>query len=760
MNTLFVLLGYDSIESEATLFLLDTAVRATLFLAMAVLVMAILRKTSAALRHRLWMVAIVGLLLLPVCSLLLPDLSIVVPIVAAHPTLDGPNPTATTSPQSTPKLPGIPPIAAAATNSTPASDVETTVTVVDELQPDDSLAVLIPQPSRQVESPVGHREQIIFLTWIVGAVVVAGTATLSHLAAARLVRRSEVYRDARWNALLKQISVSLDHARPVELRRCSLTISPMTWGVWRPVILLPRDCETWSEDCRRAVLLHELAHIQRGDWLSQVISHTACALYWFHPLVWFVGRGVREESDRAADDAALRNGMAATTYAEQLLNVAQGMSAQWLNPAPAMARKSRLAKRIEMLLDAGRDRRPLRKRVAIFSAAVVVSGLVPVAALSISVAEELPATNVGNRETLLKSDADEPKSKALAKLQQQQLTTLKEAAEAARREYLVGVRSLDNYLSILEQVQAAEVHASPTAKDRTAAIARNLDTAEALEAEVTNKYRIGARGGSARDVAAAKRFQLIAKLAYWRERALLNDPQAEDMLELLTNYLRDVCQLQYDAASREYQVGIATLDQVIQALWDLSEADALLLLTPRQWESACQRTLHQMRMLEVETKNKFDIGARGGSDSQRWLSLAMRLKAEMRVEESQSKVKPAKSAKIDALRAEQVTALKNRLEGILAEHTVGTAGVEEVLRGYSDLLSANLEIAPSSKERLKLLDQQVEDLQALENRVKEKFEIGARGGSLATLLNCRAARLHVQIRQRQQHEKIESRRQN
>ncbi|MBV8818652.1 MAG: M56 family metallopeptidase, partial [Acidobacteriaceae bacterium] len=61
---------------------------------------------------------------------------------------------------------------------------------------------------------------------------------------------------------------------------------PLTWGLWRPVILLPEASLTWQIERVRLVLAHEYAHIRRLDYLGQIAAHLSCALYWFHPLVW------------------------------------------------------------------------------------------------------------------------------------------------------------------------------------------------------------------------------------------------------------------------------------------------------------------------------------------------------------------------------------------------------------------------------------------------------------------------------------------
>ena len=142
--------------------------------------------------------------------------------------------------------------------------------------------------------------------------------------------------------------------------------TPLTWGVVQPVILLPAYALEWSEEQRSQAIRHELAHIERRDWLWQVFAQLATAALWFHPLVWLAAAGMRREADRAADDAVLASGAEARGYAAQLVGVARRVRGNAPQAAVAagvaMVRHKALESRIAAILDETQRRTPSSTR--------------------------------------------------------------------------------------------------------------------------------------------------------------------------------------------------------------------------------------------------------------------------------------------------------------------------------------------------------------------------------------------------------------
>src|SRR5262249_35410910 len=151
-------------------------------------------------------------------------------------------------------------------------------------------------------------------------------------------------------------------------------------GTRRPTIVLPASAGEWTDDRRRAVLLHELAHVARLDCLVQRLSALAGAIYWPHPGVWWATRRLRVERGLARADRVRAAGAGARDYAGPLLELAPSLR---VAPAPAtalgMARPRQLERRLLAILDAARNRAAPGRRGLIAAAAIAGAALLSVA---------------------------------------------------------------------------------------------------------------------------------------------------------------------------------------------------------------------------------------------------------------------------------------------------------------------------------------------------------------------------------------------
>jgi beta-lactamase regulating signal transducer with metallopeptidase domain len=358
------------LESELLPYLV-LLVKATALLAFAGAVALALRGGSPAVRHLVWTLTVVGLLVLPLASWSLPDWRIAV--------VSDPAPVRSVE-------------AEAGALATPvAGSAAQTVSPVEEsaLAAESAGAAQWPGGTffHRATSPAG----LLFL-WAAGS---AGVLLwlLGGRIALRFVRRRAVpLEDGEWHQTLRNAGWLLDVKRPVRLYRSRTATMPVTWGVVRPVVLLPDGADLWSEDQRRAVVLHELSHVARRDCLTQLMAGLACAVYWFHPGVWYAARRMRVERERACDERVLSAGTPPADYAAHLLDLAR--HCRTTVPAPLvalhMARPSQLEGRLLAVLAGSTARKPpARLGMAAVTAAVVLLTF-PLSAMQPAMAEVVP----------------------------------------------------------------------------------------------------------------------------------------------------------------------------------------------------------------------------------------------------------------------------------------------------------------------------------------------------------------------------------
>jgi uncharacterized protein (TIGR03435 family) len=131
----------------------------------------------------------------------------------------------------------------------------------------------------------------------------------------------------RWYANWRRVRALARAASPLPLDLGVPVLSspgsmePGIFGIWRPVLLLPEGItEKLASDQLKAVLAHELCHARRHDNLAAAIHKVVEAVFWFHPLVWWIGSRLIEERERACDEEVLRTGSKPEVYAEGILN--------------------------------------------------------------------------------------------------------------------------------------------------------------------------------------------------------------------------------------------------------------------------------------------------------------------------------------------------------------------------------------------------------------------------------------------------------
>jgi len=147
---------------------------------------------------------------------------------------------------------------------------------------------------------------VLVAVWLCGALFFAIRFGLAW------VKMNAVKRRARPLALTANVPVLSSH-EPIE---------PGIFGIFRPVLLLPEGIpERLSAEQMRAIVAHEMCHVRRRDNLTFAIHMVVETLFWFHPMVWWIGSRLIEERERACDHAVMQVGSEAQVYAEGILNV-------------------------------------------------------------------------------------------------------------------------------------------------------------------------------------------------------------------------------------------------------------------------------------------------------------------------------------------------------------------------------------------------------------------------------------------------------
>jgi beta-lactamase regulating signal transducer with metallopeptidase domain/tetratricopeptide (TPR) repeat protein len=354
---------------EASLiFAVDVALKATLLFAVVALAVAALSRSGAAARHFVATAGLVAALALPLLALVLPRVEVPLwsPLLASER-----HDVSTSWKKKVPARAGLSAVMSAA----PALPVSGRDRVAAA-----PVARTVPvSPARPFPW-----KAFVLAAWAAGAVLIASRLAFG-LARVRTFRReaSEI-RDAEWSEEVRTLAHHLEVARPVSLFVSDRVPVALTSGLVRPFLLLCRQARQWAAERRRVVLLHELAHVKRTDWIWLVLAETAFALYWWHPLAWVLTAQVRRDAEKACDDLVLAAGTKPSVYAGHLLGIFRSLSAAAHPVAPAVAstRPSHFEGRLRSILDPAARRPGLRRLPSVLSAASVAAAAAGLAVFS------------------------------------------------------------------------------------------------------------------------------------------------------------------------------------------------------------------------------------------------------------------------------------------------------------------------------------------------------------------------------------------
>jgi len=205
---------------------------------------------------------------------------------------------------------------------------------------------------------------LLFISWI----VVSASFMLFRIVSTILLK----YRCKNGEILCDGINERASGRSAITIQKSDRIDVPVTIGVNPKTIFVPSHWDQWSADCRKAAVSHELAHIQRKDGMVRAFQMLAQALYFFHPLVWFLSKRMDEYREMSCDDNAVSFGKCTSVeYSRCLVEIAENMVHNRLGSSSASAlirRKHELLNRVKYQIMEGTMKQSLKlKRVIVLS---------------------------------------------------------------------------------------------------------------------------------------------------------------------------------------------------------------------------------------------------------------------------------------------------------------------------------------------------------------------------------------------------------
>jgi beta-lactamase regulating signal transducer with metallopeptidase domain len=277
----------------AAWFVLDTSLRALAAALAVALVLGLLRVRAAAVLHSAWSAVLVAMLLMPVLPSIVPPLTIPVP-VAAGDFFDS----ASGKKESSASVVGDSTQSRTVINTDPTAQEQSSARLSDRLPPFDT-----DRPSRS------WLPLVLLTLYVAGVLLFVGRLSYGWLVASALVRRA-----MRHGRVLNDVGRDVYESSEVTV--------PMTVGVVRPVIILPVAWKAWHSQTLTAIITHEASHVSRRDASINFVAHLNRALFWFHPLAWWLERKLAMTAEHACDEAAALAIAAPGRYAEILVEMA------------------------------------------------------------------------------------------------------------------------------------------------------------------------------------------------------------------------------------------------------------------------------------------------------------------------------------------------------------------------------------------------------------------------------------------------------
>jgi beta-lactamase regulating signal transducer with metallopeptidase domain len=290
------------------------------------------------------------------------------------------------------------------------------------------------------------------------------TMMIAILRLGSLHRRANVLVNPSWQAALAKAQRRMGFKHGTALLVSDELRSPVSWGVMRPIILLNEQTVDAVAEAE-PIIAHELAHVARLDWAKLLLSRTACALFWFNPLVWRLARECYQLREEAADDAVLLSDVDGADYASLLVNAARHDNKAVLIAAHGVASgKDSLKRRITRVLNADLAREPANNGWMALCLLVLIVLAAPLAAFDPS-AETSRADGKSNQALTSKHSPDHRQAVAAQATADDNLGPLEQVGDSTSSDDADEVRSANAASLNPDYIAAMRAAGFPTPAD-------------------------------------------------------------------------------------------------------------------------------------------------------------------------------------------------------------------------------------------------------------------------------------------------------
>ena len=234
-------------------------------------------------------------------------------------------------------------------------------------------------PSAILQSLI-HLLPALLVVWLCGFVVVLFVWCVRWRRISEAVREAEPLRQGREVEVLRSLENAPGMPKHVEIRSSCGSLEPGVFGIARPILLWPHGITGRLEDEHlKSILAHELLHIRRRDNLAAAIHMLVEAVFWFHPLVWWMGTRLVEERERACDEQVLESGGDRQVYAESILKICEFCVGSPLTCVSGVT-GAELKTRITRIMSGQVARKLDFRRKLLLGAALILAVAAPIAA--------------------------------------------------------------------------------------------------------------------------------------------------------------------------------------------------------------------------------------------------------------------------------------------------------------------------------------------------------------------------------------------